>query len=219
VLARLALVIFLLVSRVYALLGALAEPDDERLAGERPAEALAERLAAVEPFVWPPWLERAWQWLFAGLLLVIVLAWLWHGLRARRQLAPSDTRPEERRSALSASRIGRDLADGVRALRDAALTAIAGGMDWRARGVRRLYARLLRHLAASGATRAPHETPHEFRPLAAHVLPGHDEDLAALTTAYEGARYGEREPDGATWSALRQAWRRMRAERGSGGPA
>ena len=87
--------------------------------------------------------------------------------------------------------------------------------------IRLLYRRVLQHAARRGLTRAPAETPKEFaqrlgpallKQQAAQALslapvgagtPGEqrpaqpantDPDLEAITTAYEQARYGNREP-------------------------
>jgi len=82
--------------------------------------------------------------------------------------------------------------------------------------VRALYRDLLLAAAARGLPRRAAETPDEYAariaappsPLATEVGTFND-DLAALTDAYNGARYGEREPDAGLRASLRQRLSRL----------
>ncbi len=60
--------------------------------------------------------------------------------------------------------------------------------------VRAMYRELLRIGASAGTPRAPHETPHEYRPVLAGQMPEAGDDIQALTDAYVRARYSPHVP-------------------------
>lgn len=60
--------------------------------------------------------------------------------------------------------------------------------------IRAMYRELLRIGASAGTPRAPHETPHEYRPVLAGQMPEAGDDIQALTDAYVMVRYSPHVP-------------------------
>jgi Domain of unknown function (DUF4129) len=81
-----------------------------------------------------------------------------------------------------------------------------------ASATRRIYLEVLRAAALAGLPRAPTETPDEYllHLSSAAALAGEEGELAALTEAYDAARYGESEPDAARQRHLRALAERLR---------
>jgi hypothetical protein len=77
--------------------------------------------------------------------------------------------------------------------------------------VRSLYRDILAAAASRGIGRRNVETPDEFAARLAGALNSSAEeaDVAALTDAYDAARYGEREPERAQFGSLRSAAQRL----------
>lgn len=153
----------------------------------------------------PPGTPSDWlafgRWALLVVAVVVLLAFL---LRALLAIIPQDrVNGEEERENLDAMGL---LGAQLRGLL-AAVTARfrrqgvqnAGSSDGvPAASVRALYRRLLARVAALGLGRRAQETPQELAERLVVALASEEvvvfTDLAILTTAYEQARYGEREP-------------------------
>jgi hypothetical protein len=123
-----------------------------------------------------------------------------------------DTAPEgvvdEERSALDGSAL---LREQVRELLGRFQRGPRAAPDVIPNGsVRRLYRELLSAASTRGLGRRKAETPDEFAPRLAGALgDDRERDAAALTDAYDTARYGEREPDPAHAHTLQEATQRL----------
>ena len=137
-----------------------------------------------------------------GLIVIgaaILLFIFWRAFRTFSARRRDDAADEERESLGAARMMGAQLRALLAALaarfqRAAAEDQSTGEQP--ANTIRLLYRRVLQQAAIRGLTRAPAETPQEFaQRLAPLVSPNEfGEDLEAITTAYEQARYGNHEP-------------------------
>jgi hypothetical protein len=100
-----------------------------------------------------------------------------------------------------ARRLGRWLARWRRAGKDGTPEAWA---------VRRIYAKLLVRMANRGWPRAGSQTPHEYLEILGGALPHLRDDLALITEAYVGVRYGAAIPRPDHVAAVRDGWQRIR---------
>jgi len=113
-----------------------------------------------------------------------------------------------------------DLKDILAILRDAArqvgrwLARWCGrrpaGPPAEVRAVRRTYARLLARMANRGWPRASGQTPHEYLETLHAAIPHRRADVALITEAYVGVRYGAVIPRPELLAAVRDGWRRVR---------
>jgi hypothetical protein len=165
----------------------------------------------------PPAIGIAVSVLLVALILALLIGLAYFIYRALR-LVRSHTRTEDEFEE-------RESLDG-RALLGAQLRGLLGGLRRRgptggeealpAGSARRLYREVLRMAAALGLGRQPAETPDEYaRRLAGTTdAVGAEEasDLAALTAAYDQARYGESEPEGERQRAVHAQGERLVAQ-------
>ncbi|HWQ15949.1 MAG TPA: DUF4129 domain-containing protein, partial [Roseiflexaceae bacterium] len=163
----------------------------------------------------PGWLALAVQVALALLPLVALLMLYLLRRRRPRQRRAGD---EERVSLFSLEGVAADLRAllaglGRRGEESGLRAALARlrGADPVSR-VRRSYIRLLLAGEARERPRAPHQTPREYEPEAAEALPAAREPIAALTAAYERARYHPEATGAADADAAEWAWRAI--ERG-----
>jgi hypothetical protein len=174
---------------------------------------------AAEPLnIFPPWVAAALQVFLALLPLLIIIALY---LLVRRRARRGPNRDEERESLWSWSDLRTDLRDLLAGLRRTRSEEGLRGALARLRGsdpasrIRRSYIRLLLAGEAHERPRAAPQTPHEYAPEAGAMLPAAARPIAALTDAYERARYhpGSTTPADAdaaerAWSAIEDADRR-----------
>ncbi|MDX9862987.1 MAG: DUF4129 domain-containing protein [Rhodospirillales bacterium] len=78
------------------------------------------------------------------------------------------------------------------------------------RAVRHIYARLAARMASRGWPRAIGQTPNEYLKTLTAVAPHLQADLALITEAYVGVRYGDTMPLPHQLAAVRIGWRRIR---------
>jgi len=76
--------------------------------------------------------------------------------------------------------------------------------------VRRIYAKVLARMAHHGWPRAEAQTPHEYLEALGGAVPHLRADLALITEAYVGVRYGAAIPPSDQLAAVRDGWRRVR---------
>ena len=92
--------------------------------------------------------------------------------------------------------------------------ASVGWQWWQARSsrerVRRLYLTLLERSARTGYPRRPAQTPHEYGVELESYVPGHRDQVSALTEAFVEARYSRREFEPGRLHALYEIWRRLK---------
>ncbi len=81
--------------------------------------------------------------------------------------------------------------------------------------VRHIYAKVLARMANQGWPRAEAQTPHEFLEALGAVVPHLRDDLALITEAYVGVRYGAAIPRPDHVAAVRDGWRRIRRSKPS----
>lgn len=137
-------------------------------------------------------------------------------LLLRRRMLPRGASDEERESLGTAASLAADLRDLLGRLRNpfarhpeglrAALAGLTGD-DPSARA-RRAYIRLLLLLEGRDRPRPPAATPAEFAPAAAEAT-GAPEPVAALTAAYERARYSPAGATAADATGAEEALRRL----------
>jgi hypothetical protein len=149
--------------------------------------------------------------IFLAVLPILVLAALI--LLARRYARRPVRTDEERESLWSWGGLAADLRDlfarlrnpfgGVEGLR-AALARLRGA-DPVSR-IRRSYIRLLLAGEAHERPRTPPQTPREYEPTADTIIPAAARPIAALTEAYERARYHPGATTSADADAAEQAW-------------
>jgi hypothetical protein len=75
---------------------------------------------------------------------------------------------------------------------------------------RTAYRRLALLGALGSAGPAAYQTPYQYRERLRAALPGHDEEVSALISAYVHSRYGAKELAGEERQRLVQAWLRVR---------
>lgn len=92
-------------------------------------------------------------------------------------------------------------------------TRMAG--DAEAWAVRHIYAKVLARMARLGWPRAEAQTPHEYLDALKGVFPHLRDDLALITEAYVGVRYGAAIPRPDHIGAVRDGWRRIRQSKPS----
>ena len=170
---------------------------------------LQQRQQATEPLhVLPPWVSTLIQ-VFLALLPVVILAALFLLLR-RRARRPAD-RDEERESLWSWRGVAADLRGLLAGLRPGRDGGLRGALA-RLRGadpvsrIRRSYIRLLLLGETHEHPRTPSQTPHEYEPDADALLPTAAQPIAALTSAYERARYHPAASTTADADAAERAW-------------
>jgi hypothetical protein len=173
-----------------------------------------QRQAADLLSIFPPWAQTTLRVFFALVpVLIIVALYLLLRRRARR----TASRDEERESLWSWSGMAADLRDLLARMRReraeeglrAALARLRGADP--ASRIRRSYIRLLLAGEARERPRAAPQTPREYAPEAGAMLPAAAHPIAALTDAYERARY---HPDSATSTdadAAERAWGEIEA--------
>ncbi len=76
--------------------------------------------------------------------------------------------------------------------------------------VRHIYAKVLARMARQGWPRAEAQTPHEYLEILKGAVPHLRDDLALITEAYVGVRYGAVIPRPDRVAAVRDGWRRIR---------
>lgn len=168
----------------------------------------------------PPGVPADWlaigRWALIVVAVVVLLAFL---LRALLAVRPQDTvNAEEERENLDAmGLLGaqlRGLFAGLAArFRRQGAQGVGSGDGLSAASVRALYRRMLAQVAALGLGRRAQETPQELAERLVVALPSSEAivltDLAALTTAYEQARYGEQEPPPERLTTLQESTDRL----------
>lgn len=82
-----------------------------------------------------------------------------------------------------------------------------------AASIRDVYRRLLAWAGARGLSRSPDQTPGEFLVVLERTMPACQDDLAFITRLYVRSRYGPLPPDPEDLRRVRDAWRRIRADR------
>lgn len=165
-----------------------------------------------------------------SLLVLVALFLLWRTLRPRRQRAATVT-DETRDSVWSWELAKRELVAALRALLArfrsrgalavASLAGFAGGVldTDDLTSVRGVYRALLRAAGRAGIPHAAEQTAGEFQAAVARRTPEGAEDTAAVTAAYEQARYGPAEAVAADLPGVVAAWRRVREALSNGGPS
>ena len=156
----------------------------------------------------PLWLQIV-GWIAAGgfaLLIFAVLALILWSLF--RRFARPKVRPGERRERVE---VHASLADDLGALFDGLLGRFrrTPRPSRSAIEIRRLYAEVLDHAAASGAVRPPSWTPGRFAPALDRLYTS--DTPSAITDAFVTSRYALRDPSPETVAALRNRWRTLRA--------
>lgn len=184
-----------------------------------PGTPVAKCLHAAQNTVPPAWLHVAavvGQVLVMLIVVAIVLWLLRRVIAGRRLFVPALGGVEEQRESLDAGSL---LVAQLRALL-ASLRPPPAYRDPLTPGtIRYLYRGVLRAAARAGIARAPAETPDEFAARAGWSMsvpapgpgssPQSAQELAALSEAYDAARYAEREPEPAALTSLRAATRRV----------
>jgi hypothetical protein len=168
--------------------------------------------------IFPAWVQAAIRIFFALLPVLLIVGLL---LLARSRARHKRADDGERESLWSWGGLADDLRGLLAGLRTprrdeglrAALARLRGGDP--ASRVRRSYIRLLLLGEAHSLPRAAPQTPREYAPTAGAMLPVAAQPVAALTDAYERARYfpqGTTDADAAAaermWEAIEQAERR-----------
>ncbi len=167
-----------------------------------------QQQAAESLHVLPPWISALLQIVLA-LIPVLILAALFLLMR-RRAHRPANS-DEERESLWSWRGLGADLRSlfaGLRRGPDSGLRAALArlrGADPVSR-IRRSYIRLLLLGEARERPRTPPQTPREYEPDADGLLPTSTQPIAALTGAYERARYHPASATHADADAAERAW-------------
>ncbi|MFQ5340826.1 MAG: DUF4129 domain-containing protein [Anaerolineae bacterium] len=151
----------------------------------------------------------------AGLFLLVLIA-LWLVVRSfRRWRSLPETAGGARETARPDSSLADDvlgyLRDRWQRLREMAdirrLLQLRG-----AASIRAIYANLLALMAAADYPRQAGQTPYEFEPTVAEVLPARETEISSITNAYVRARYGEQDVSDDELEGLREAWRLVRAD-------
>ncbi len=168
--------------------------------------------------IFPPWVQTVLRIFFALLPIVLILGLMLLVRSRARRLSAAD---EERESLWSWSNLAEDLRGLLGSLRApqpagglrAALASLRGGDP--ASRIRRSYIRLLLLGEERQQPRAMPQTPREYAPTAGALVPGATQPVAALTDAYERARYnpngvgaGDAEAAEQAWAAIEQVERR-----------
>jgi hypothetical protein len=163
-----------------------------------------------------PWLLVAVRLGILAVVLLVLAVLVARALR-RRLARPAAGSPAEHETLFSVGRLTGDLGAALRVAWQAVGVAARRWSPRPAGGVRRLYAELLRLMAAQGRGRRPAQTPYEYRPVPEAALPDVAGEVRALTDAYVRVRYGERLPDAAQEARLEKGWRRIRRAGAGGG--
>jgi hypothetical protein len=163
------------------------------------AEALQDRA----PSELPPSGSSPGQRLL-GLLIVAGIAFLLYRVLRRWLSKPEPERPAARERPVPVET-------------GAAPDRLEPPSRWRFRpelpadAVRRLYAEVLLDLRERRVVKDPWLTPAEFVPVVATAFPGAEDDLRALTAAYQDVRYGSRRLGRGDVRALEARQRRLRS--------
>jgi hypothetical protein len=164
--------------------------------------------------IFPPWAQVAMRVFFALLpILIIVALYVLFRRRARR----TANRDEERESLWSWSGLAADLRDLLAGLRREQIEEGLRAALARLRDadpvsrIRRSYIRFLLAGEARERPRAAPQTPREYAPDASAALPDAAQPIAALTAAYERARYHPAAATSADADAAEQAWSAIEA--------
>jgi hypothetical protein len=147
------------------------------------------------------------------IVLVLLLTWFrqWRAERADRD--------ESRESTFSAGALTRGLRavleDGLGRL--GRLAGLMGRLGVGSRflatlSVRRIYANVVRLATDAGYPRARSQTPYEYLKVLHQALPGHQDEVLAITEAYVAAHYGQVPDTREELQRLRECWQRIRAE-------
>lgn len=203
--------------RALKTLGAHAPPTS---APKSPSTAHCTGSNCAQPAGPPPAVLIIGSVLFYALVLAAIVALCVYLYRlvgrwiAHRPRLASDDLTEERESLDGRALFRRQLRD-LFARRRRARPILAVEERLEAGSVRALYRDVLRTAARRGLPRLAAETPDEYAvrlstagPLAGDPA-GPPSDLAALSAAYDDARYGEREADAPTRATLRERARRL----------
>jgi hypothetical protein len=148
--------------------------------------------------------------IFFALLPVLIVVALYLLMRRRRRR--TSDRDEERESLWSWGGMAADLRDLFAGLRRAPADQGLRGVLARLRGgdavsrIRRSYIRLLLAGEARERPRPAPRTPREFAPELGALLPAAAQPIAALTEAYERARYHPASAGDGDADAAERAW-------------
>jgi hypothetical protein len=193
------------------LLDAINIDEAARLLQQRQEEMARQmqQLEGSEMAALPPWLSIILRVFFGMLPILIILALILLSRRRRRHVTDRD---EERESLWS----WRSAADDLRNLfarRKADVDQGLRGALAQLRGddpisrVRRSYIHLLMIGERRDQPRTLAQTPHEYEPSAAALVPRAQQAIAALTRIYERARYHPTKTTAADAERAEQAWR------------
>lgn len=165
------------------------------------------------------------KWVTALLLALLVVMLLARAVARRPEWRREEGVEEERESIWAWQALGATLLAWLRALRQRLFGAparstarphsAAASASPFALTIRQVYWQLLQLGARRGVQRARHVTPYEHLQALRRRL-GPEEDLAAITEAYVGARYGPVAPTADATEAVRARWQRLLAAADAG---
>jgi hypothetical protein len=164
--------------------------------------------------IFPAWAQVALRIFFSLLPILIIVALF---LLVRRRARRASERDEERESLWSWSGLAADLRDLFGGLRRPPADQGLRGALARLRGgdpvsrIRRSYIRLLLAGEAHEHPRPAPQTPREFAPTIGALLPAAVQPIAALTEAYERARYHPASTSDADADTAERAWEEIDA--------
>jgi hypothetical protein len=149
--------------------------------------------------------------------LVILATWY------RSQRRSREDGDESRESLLRDGVLGRGLRALVQAGRDR-LADLADlveqyGLGTRllsAISIRRIYANVVRLATRAGYPRNPAQTPHEYLELLYEALPGSEEEVRLITSAYTSAHYGQVPETREELERIRACWRQVQRRYAAG---
>jgi hypothetical protein len=158
-------------------------------------------------------LLSALQWTVIVVLVAVAL-WLIARSFRRWRLEQSTTPGGVRESVSSEGTIADDVARYLRdqwgRLRNANLGRLFQRVG--AESVRAIYVNLLMLMSDAGCPRLPEQTPNEFCPAAADLLPARRTEIQAITEAYVRAHYGEVDISADELARIQDAWQRVKAD-------
>ncbi len=161
----------------------------------------------------PVWIEPMFRVVLPCTIGVIVLLALVLWLQRRRTLFGRRQEKELRTPVAGHERAGLDrLLDRMRGLTDLIGRFGIGRRFYAALSVRHIYANV-QHLAADrGFPRQKSDTPNDYLPTLAAAFPGHEADVAHITSVYNAYEYGDVPTDAAELRRLHDAWEAIRRD-------
>ncbi len=130
------------------------------------------------------------------LLVILILSLIIMLAIARARRRPRGDADEERESVWARDSLSKGLRRLFLRRRRARMAVEDQAGTSGGQAIRMIYRRLLRAAADAGVPRRMDQTPREFQRVVEPVTPEAEDDLRALTRAYEAVRYGEHRPSG-----------------------